>query len=139
MLNEAKKHIHVTCAIIERDGSVLAAQRSATMSLPLKWEFPGGKIRNEESPDECLRREIAEELDVEIVACKPLSISTHSYPAITVTLYPFVCTIVAGEIKLHEHAAVTWLPPEKLHQLDWAEADLPVLAAYCQQLLEVKA
>lgn len=139
MLNNARKHIQVTCAIIERDGFVLAAQRSATMSLPLKWEFPGGKIRVEESPEECLRREIAEELDVEIAACKPLPISTHAYPTITVTLYPFTCTIVAGEIKLHEHAAVLWLPPEKLHHLDWAEADLPVLAAYCQQRQETKA
>lgn len=138
MLNDAKIHIHVTCAIIERDGFVLAAQRSATMSLPLKWEFPGGKIRVEESPEECLRREIAEELDVVIAVCKLLSTSTHAYPTLTVTLYPFICTIVAGEITLHEHAAVIWLPPEKLHQLDWAEADLPVLAAYCQQRHEAK-
>jgi 8-oxo-dGTP diphosphatase len=138
MGKEAINHIHVTCAIIERNGRVLAAQRSATMSLPQKWEFPGGKIRVEESPEECLRREIAEELDVEIAACKPLPISTHAYPTIIVTLYPFICTIVAGEIKLHEHAAVLWLPPEKLHQLDWAEADLPVLAAYCQQRHEAK-
>lgn len=139
MFNVAKKHIQVTCAIIERDGFVLAAQRSATMSLPLKWEFPGGKIKAEESPEECLRREIAEELDVEIAACKPLPISTHAYPTITVTLYPFICTIIVGEIKLNEHKAVTWLPPEKLYQLDWAEADLPVLAAYFQQRPEAKA
>jgi 8-oxo-dGTP diphosphatase len=139
MIKEAKKHIHVTCAIIEQSGRVLAAQRSATMSLPLKWEFPGGKIRGEESPEECLRREIAEELDMEIAVRTPLPTSTHPYPTIIVTLYPFICTIVAGEITLHEHAAVTWLPPEKLHQLDWAEADLPVLAAYCQQRHETKA
>jgi 8-oxo-dGTP diphosphatase len=139
MGKEAKNHIHVTCAIIEQNGRVLAAQRSATMSLPLKWEFPGGKIRVAESPEECLRREIAEELDVEIAVRKFLSTSTHAYPTVMVTLYPFICTIVAGEIKLQEHAAATWLPPEKLHQLDWAEADLPVLAAYCQQLHEAKA
>lgn len=138
MLNDAIKHIQVTCAVIERDGYVLAAQRSATMNLPHKWEFPGGKIRAEESPEECLRREIAEELDVKIAVRKPLPTSTHAYPTITVTLYPFVCAVVAGEIKLHEHAAVTWLPPEKLHELDWAEADLPVLASYCQQRHETK-
>lgn len=51
-----KKHILVTCAIIERDGLVLAAQRSAVMSMPLKWEFPGGKIKPDETPEKCFRR-----------------------------------------------------------------------------------
>ena len=58
-------YIHVTCAIIERNGLVLAARRSASMHLPLKWEFPGGKIRAGEDPGECLKREIREELDLE--------------------------------------------------------------------------
>ena len=52
------KHIHVACAIIERGGLILAAQRSEAMSLPHKWEFPGGKIDPGESPEECLRREL---------------------------------------------------------------------------------
>jgi mutator protein MutT len=56
------RHIHVTCAIIERDGLVPATRRSAAMSMPLKWEFPGGKIDPGESPEACLRREIHEEL-----------------------------------------------------------------------------
>ena len=49
------------------------------------------------------------------------------------SLYPFICSIASGDIELQEHAAVTWLLPEELYGLDWAEADLPVLAAYCQQ------
>ncbi len=130
-LNE--KHIQVTCAIIEQDGFVLAAQRSATMSLPLKWEFPGGKIISGETPEECLHREIDEELGIKITICKYLPLATHNYPAITVSLHPFICTIKNGEIKLNEHAKVIWLPPRKLFELDWAEADLPVLANYCQQ------
>jgi len=60
------KHIHVTCAIIERNGLVLAARRSAFMQLPLKWEFPGGKIRAGEDPGECLKREIREELALDV-------------------------------------------------------------------------
>lgn len=124
------KHIHVTCAIIEQDGLVLAARRSAVMSMPLKWEFPGGKIDPGESPEECLRRELVEELGICVVVGRNLPASTHHYPAFAVTLYPFVCSIESGEIVLHEHAAITWLPPEKLHTLDWAEADLPVIDAY---------
>jgi 8-oxo-dGTP diphosphatase len=129
-----KKHLHVTCAIIERQGLVLAAQRSASMSMPCKWEFPGGKIRAGESPEECLYREIVEELNLEVAICRPLPQATHAYQSFTVTLYPFICSITGGTMKLHEHAAVTWLPPEKLAALDWAAADLPVLAAYYQQL-----
>ena len=104
------------------------------MSLPLKWEFPGGKIRTGETPDECLRREIIEELGITIAVKEPLQPTTHDYPAVTVTLYPFICSIIAGEIKLYEHVAMTWLPPSELTGLDWAEADIPVLSAYCRQL-----
>ncbi len=125
-----KNHIHVTCAIIERDGLILAAQRSATMSLPLKWEFPGGKINQGESPEECLRRELVEELGIAVAVGKSLPASTHHYPLFSVTLYPYLCTIEAGEIVLHEHAAIAWLPPDELKTLDWAEADLPVIEEF---------
>ncbi len=122
--------LHVACAIIERDGRVLAAQRSEVMSLPLKWEFPGGKIKEGESPAECLKREVLEELGVDIAVNDPLPPATHSYPAFTVTLYPFRCVLVKGEIVLHEHKAVVWVRPEKMHTLDWAEADWPVIQTY---------
>lgn len=124
------KHLHVTCAIIERDGLVLAAQRSAQMSLPLKWEFPGGKIDQGESPEECLRREIAEEMNIQVEIDCSLSPSTHNYPAFSITLYPFVCSIENGEIALAEHSAIAWLLPGQLYTLDWAEADIPVVKTY---------
>jgi 8-oxo-dGTP diphosphatase len=127
---ETMKHIQVTCAIINNGGRVLAAQRSASMSLPLKWEFPGGKIDQGESPEECLRRELVEELGIQINVLKRLPATTHQYPTLSVTLHPFVCSIDTGEIILHEHAAITWLPPEKLHTLDWADADIPVIESY---------
>jgi 8-oxo-dGTP diphosphatase len=127
-------HIHVTCAIIERDGLVLASQRSATMSMPFKWEFPGGKIDPGESPEACLRREINEELSLQVSVKENLPVSTYHYPAFTISLYPFICAIDAGEIVLHEHAAIAWLTPEKLHSLEWAEADVPVLASYIAQI-----
>ena len=123
-------HIQVTCAIIERDGFVLAAQRSAAMSLPLKWEFPGGKIHQGESPSECLRRELFEELNIHVSVGRSLLVSTYQYPTITVTLHPFICSIEAGEIVLNEHAAITWLAPNNLHSLDWAAADIPVIESY---------
>jgi 8-oxo-dGTP diphosphatase len=131
-MNSPKTHVHVTCAIIERDGLILAAQRSATMNLPFKWEFPGGKIDPGETPEACLKRELVEELGIEVAVGPALEPATHSYQDITVTLYPFVCTIAKGEIVLHEHAAVGWLKPEELPDLDWAAADVPVLDNYLQ-------
>jgi 8-oxo-dGTP diphosphatase len=131
-----KKHIHVACAIIERDGLTLAAQRSAIMSLPLKWEFPGGKLEEGESPEECLRRELVEEMAVTIAIGRALPQFTHSYDTFTVTLYPFVCTIESDDITLHEHSAAAWLPPGELHTLDWLEADRPVLESYTQLVHE---
>jgi 8-oxo-dGTP diphosphatase len=128
------KHFHVTCAIIEIDGKVLSTQRSAAMSLPLKWEFPGGKINDGELPADCLRRELIEELGLYITVGRALPPHTHRYRTFTVTLHPFVCAIASGEITLHEHAAFSWLPPEELHTLDWAEADLPVIQTYTDSL-----
>ena len=123
-------HIHVACALIERDGLTLAARRSLKQSLPLQWEFPGGKIEPGESREDCLVRELLEELGIHICVGAPLQPATHSYATFTVTLYPFLCTILAGEITLHEHAEIAWLPPAELPSLDWAEADLPVIKEY---------
>lgn len=129
-MRHQKQHIQVACAIIECDGLVLAAQRSAAMSLPLKWEFPGGKIDPGETPEECLKRELTEEMGICIHIGKRLPASTHYYRTFGVTLHPFRCKIETGEIILHEHSAIAWLPPDKLLSLDWAEADLPVISSY---------
>jgi len=126
----AMNHYHVACAIIEQDGEVLATQRSQSMSLPRKWEFPGGKIKDGESASACLKRELSEELGIEISVGPPLAPTTHRYRSFTVTLYPFRCRVVAGDIMLHEHAALVWLLPAELHTLDWAGADLPVIDEY---------
>lgn len=128
------KHIKVTCAVIEKEGKVLAAQRSKSMSLPLKWEFPGGKIHTGESPGECLKRELTEELGIEAEICYPLPPVTHNYQTFSVLLHPFVCSNVSGEIVLHEHTALAWLNPGELYALNWAEADVPVIQLYPQFL-----
>ena len=124
------RHLHVACAIIEQGGRVLAAQRSATMSLPLKWEFPGGKIEAGESPEECLIRELMEELGVSVLVGTALSPATHGYPDFTVTLYPFTCQLAGGIITPHEHNALAWIEPQRMPELDWAAADLPVISEY---------
>jgi 8-oxo-dGTP diphosphatase len=100
------------------------------MKLPLKWEFPGGKIRIGEDPGDCMKREILEELDIEVDIADKLSPLTHTYPDFIVTLYPFICKAETSRYNLSEHAEAVWLSPDELFSLDWAEADLPVLDAY---------
>ncbi len=133
MTGPGRKHLRVSCAIIERAGLILVARRGAAMSLPLKWEFPGGKIRPGETPEECLVREIKEELETDITITSSLPPATHEYPEFAVTLFPFIGTLLPGqEPKCSEHAALAWLPPAELPALDWAAADLPVLVSYCR-------
>ncbi len=128
------KSLRVACAIIEQNGKILAAQRSERMSLPLKWEFPGGKINDDESVSGCLKREVREELGVEVMVHEQYPQVTYSYPEFTVTLYPYRCTISAGEIVLHEHKSVVWVLPQELLGLDWADADRPIINAYLERL-----
>ena len=130
MTEENPNPLHVTCAIIERDGLVLAAQRSRVMRMPLRWEFPGGKIEPGESPETCLQRELLEEMGIRVSIQRAMPPSTHRYPAFTVTLHPFVCELLSGEMVLNEHRAVAWLKPEELSALNWLEADFDVIAAY---------
>lgn len=123
--------IDVTCAlIIDNQNRLFAAQRSSEMSLPLKWELPGGKIESNESAEECLIREIKEELNIEIGIVKNLPSNTYSYPSITINLIPFVCKHIKGGITLKEHADFKWLNTFELLDLDWAEADVPILYHY---------
>ena len=123
--------IEVTCAIIEYNNKVLVTQRSEKMALPLKWEFPGGKIEKGETAEACLIREILEELHINIKITKQLNTNTHQYSETkTIKLIPFICELIDGEIKLIEHANYLWLTKSELVNLDWAEADVPILNEY---------
>jgi 8-oxo-dGTP diphosphatase len=126
--------INVTCAlIVNAAGQIFAAQRSPIMSLPLKWEFPGGKIEPNESEEDCLIREIKEELNVDIKIIKSIPINIHHYPQVSITLIPFVCEMIGGKIELKEHVQFKWLDKNELLDLDWAEADIPIIKNYLNQ------
>jgi 8-oxo-dGTP diphosphatase len=122
--------IDVTCAIIINRDRTLVVQRSENMKLPLKWEFPGGKLESNETEEECIVREIKEELNLEIEVKFKLTPSEHHYPELTIRLIPFVAELIGGEINLSEHKQYLFLDKEELSKLDWAEADLPILKEY---------
>jgi 8-oxo-dGTP diphosphatase len=102
------------------------------MALPLKWEFPGGKLEPDELPEAALKREILEELGVEIEIGSALQASEYSYDGIrTIRLIPFLASIIDGnEPKAHEHSEIRWVPNSELMQLDWAAADVPIVIEY---------
>ena len=129
-----KPLVRVPCAIIECGGKVLAAQRSSGSSLPMKWEFPGGKLEANETEEEGLIREIHEELFVEIRIGERLPVTDRDDIWRTIRLVPFVCELATEEIILTEHEQILWLTPDELPALDWAEADRDVLSNYFKYL-----
>jgi 8-oxo-dGTP diphosphatase len=128
--------ISVVCALIERDGQVLVAQRPPHKHLPLKWEFPGGKVETGEDPATALEREIQEELGCRLVNLTRLPSSFHEYPDRTIEMLPFLAQLAPGspEPHAHEHVALKWVEPAELLTIDLAGADLPILANYLARL-----
>ena len=119
--------VRVSCALIIEEGGVLVTQRSRQMPHPMKWEFPGGKVKEGETPEVCIRREIREELSIEVSVGEQLPTVKHNYGSKTLELIPFICQHLEGVIELAEHHSFRWVPYEKLEKLDWLEADVEVV------------
>lgn len=100
------------------------------MKLPLKWEFPGGKLEDGETAECCIVREIEEELGIAIQILNRLVSNEHHYEDFSIRLIPFICTTTVTVVSLKEHVDCRWLEPEELLTLDWAEADVPVVHAF---------
>ncbi len=119
--------IHVSCAVLIQSKKVLAVRRGAAMKMPGKWEFPGGKVELDETAEAALIREIQEELNLGIAIEKPLSPVEYDYGTFPIRLIPFLVQVVSGELQLIEHDAFLWCNQSQMQQLDWAEADIPIM------------
>jgi 8-oxo-dGTP diphosphatase len=119
--------IQVVCAIILKEKRILIAQRSEKMKLPLKWEFPGGKLEEGENEKQSIVREIKEELNIEILPVNRISSHVHDYGTFKIELIAYLCNYVAGEIELLEHKDYEFVEFENLNNYDLAEADIPVI------------
>lgn len=115
--------IEVCCAIIVNGTKILAVQRGPKSSHPLLWEFPGGKIYQYETAEQCIVREIQEELTVEIEISDRFEAVDFNYGTKQIHLIPFICRIVSGEIRLTEHIAQRWIGINEWETIEWSGAD----------------
>ncbi|EKU50047.1 (deoxy)nucleoside triphosphate pyrophosphohydrolase [Staphylococcus massiliensis] len=122
-----KKVIKVVGAVIFSDNKILCAQRSESMSLPLMWEFPGGKIEKDETDVEALKREIKEEMKCDLEVKDKVTTTTYEYDFGIIELTTYRCVLNKTLPTLTEHKEIKWLAANELHQLEWAPADIPAV------------
>ena len=91
------------------------------------WEIPGGKLELGETPEECIVREIREELATEVRAERILGVVDYDYPSFHLTMHCILCTIVSGKLQLLEHEAAKWVNKETLRSVEWLPADRLIL------------
>ena len=91
------------------------------------WEIPGGKLEPGETPEECIVREIREELATEVRAERILGVVDYDYPSFHLTMHCILCTIVSGKLQLLEHEAAKWVNKKTLRSVDWLPADQLIL------------
>lgn len=119
--------IKVSCAIIIENGKILITQNDSNSSHPFQWEFPGGKIKQNETAEECVVREIREELEIDISVSKSLSSVEYDYGFKKIKLIPFLCFFRKGKIKLNEHKDCKWVKLNELKLFDFSGADLALI------------
>jgi len=131
--------IRVTCAIIRNeDNEVLVVQRGEKTDHPFKWEFPGGKLGRGEPEEECILREIREELSMEVVICSRFDPVDHNYPGKQIRLIPFICDTLDELPVMSEHVDFKWVSPESLVSVDLCEADIEIAVRYLEIVGEKK-
>lgn len=123
------KQIEVVAGVIFWEDEVLCVQRPKNKLhyISEKFEFPGGKIEVGESKEEALKRELLEELNLSTKSMSFFLTVVHNYPDFELTMHSYLCKVDSKELTLHEHIDQKWLKINKLDQLDWAAADIPIV------------
>lgn len=116
--------------ILNSQGQLLVCRRAPEKHLGGKWEFPGGKLEPTETAAQALVRELQEELGITVAPGQALSPVVHDYGRGPIRLSPILCRITIGTPHPHEHSEIRWCGKTQVHSLDWAAADLPILAEW---------
>ena len=120
------KKIDVVAAIIQHEGAYFATQRGYG-EFEGMWEFPGGKIEQGETAESALKREIQEELGIDLTIDKLLCTTEYDYPSFHLTMHCYLCRVKSGDIELREHKSARWLTIETLDSVEWLPADKEIV------------
>ena len=123
------KCIEVVAAIIVNDNKILCVLRGENKYdyISKKFEFPGGKIEDGESKVAALKREIFEELKMDVISADEFITVVHKYPDFNLIMHGYMCTCRDTSLVLSEHIDFKWLNKSELVNLDWAAADIPIV------------
>ena len=126
-MNE-KKHVKVAAALLFNNGKIFAAKRGASPypDIAHKFEFPGGKIEAGESGEAAVKRELAEELDMDVKVGGLYACQTFEYPDFIITLSVYECEMLSRFV-LKEHESYAWMAPADLKEDEWAPADADII------------
>ena len=120
--------IRVTAAILEKDGKTLIAKRKTGDKLFAGlWEFPGGKVEEGETPEECMARELKEELEIEVEVVEFITSNKHKYPHGYFELIAYRVKYISGEIVLNDHDDFKWVTIDEMDSFEFPPADIPII------------
>lgn len=125
--------VKVVCGIVFKDDRVLICRRKPEKSLGGYWEFPGGKVEPSESYEESLRRELVEELAINVKIEEPFINHIHEYERGVIKLISFICSTDQSELVLNDHDKIKWVKISSLLNYQLAPADIPVATALIEQ------
>ncbi len=121
------KHLNVAIAVIQRQHQILICQRRKNDTFGDLWEFPGGKVEADETPEQCVVREIHEELGVMVERLGTFSVIEHQYPDLSVRLIPFLCRLTSGEPRPLASQRIAWVEAENLRRHAFPAASLGLI------------
>ncbi|PHX91392.1 MAG: 8-oxo-dGTP diphosphatase MutT [Nitrospirae bacterium] len=127
------KVVEVAAGLVYREGRYLIAKRKTDVHLAGFWEFPGGKREPGETFEECLGRELFEELNIRIGTPVPFQVVRYQYPEKIVELHFFRCGIESGQATAVDCAEIRWVWPHELEDFEFPPADRPILEALRRQ------
>lgn len=125
------KTIKVVAGVVRNGSKFLCVQRGPHKFpyISEKWEFPGGKLEEGESSEAALKRELKEELELDVFNLSYLITVDHTYPDFRIIMETFLCDSTSVDFVLNEHKTGLWLSPDQMTNVDWAAADVPIVNA----------